>query len=410
MGEGPAGSLGAPGAIRGAKIDWLSFGLQHKDAKGDGGETMTDFVGTASALSQGGFSSATAMNGIDGPALWAVLSVETSGCGYLADKRPKILFERHIFSRLTNGQYDHDDPDISAPTAGGYGASGANQYLRLQAAVQLNRDAALKSASWGLGQIMGENYAAAGYSDVGGMVAAMVASEDAQLGAMASFIKANKMSSHLQTHDWAGFARLYNGPNYASNNYDGLLQHFCARYTSGSPPDLTVRAAQIYLTYRGFNVGAIDGLAGANTVAAVKPFQASIGAQATGTIDAGLLQKLSSAEKPGCRIAIWHPGCYSRAMQATKGFVRPGFRLHGVLDPALAAEEEMWRKYLLSITAWCRAAGKKLPGAIQSCVCSGSMPGWQLVVTLTLMWVGRMECDPLFTDRGLSGVCCASGQ
>jgi hypothetical protein len=253
---------------------------------------MADFVGTALALSQDGFSSATAMNGIDAPALWAVLSVETSGCGYLADKRPKILFERHIFSRLTRGQYDHSHPDISAPTAGGYGASGANQYLRLQTAVQLNRDAALQSASWGLGQIMGENHAAAGYPDAGSMVAAMVASEDAQLGAMASFIKANGMGKHLQTQDWAGFARMYNGPNYASNNYDGLLQHFYARYSTGSPPDLTVRAAQIYLTYRGFNVGAIDGLIGANTVTAVKAFQASIGAAATGTIDAALIQKL----------------------------------------------------------------------------------------------------------------------
>jgi membrane-bound lytic murein transglycosylase B len=55
-----------------------------------------------------------------------------------------------------------------------------------------------------------------------------------------------------------------------------------------------VRAAQIYLTYKGFNVGAIDGVNGANTVTAVKAFQASIGAPATGIADAALLKKLSA--------------------------------------------------------------------------------------------------------------------
>ncbi len=46
------------------------------------------------------------------PELWAVLSVETSGCGYLPDKRPKILFERRVFSRLTGHRFDADDPDM----------------------------------------------------------------------------------------------------------------------------------------------------------------------------------------------------------------------------------------------------------------------------------------------------------
>jgi hypothetical protein len=42
--------------------------------------------------------------------IWAVFSVETSGCGFLTDRRPKILFERHIFSHLTNGRYDAQNP------------------------------------------------------------------------------------------------------------------------------------------------------------------------------------------------------------------------------------------------------------------------------------------------------------
>ena len=182
---------------------------------------------------------------------------------------------------------------MSAPTPGGYGAGGTNQYIRLQAAMQLDADAALKSASWGLGQVMGVNFSTAGFPDVNTMVAAMVASEDAQLKAMATFIQENGIGQYLKNHNWAGFARLYNGPNYAANNYDGLLQQFYSRFVTGAVPNLTVRAAQVYLTFRNFAPGIIDGENGPKTVAAVEAFQTSIGVPVTGVIDALLLQQLS---------------------------------------------------------------------------------------------------------------------
>ena len=254
---------------------------------------MPIFTGPGAPLSAQGFSAATALNGIEGAALWAVLSVETSGCGYLGDRRPKILFERHIFHRLTGGQYDHAAPDVSQPPAGGYGPSGAHQYDRLAVALKLNQSAAMKSASWGLGQVMGENYAAAGFPNVDTMVADMVESEDAQLHGMAAFIKANGLHHALQGHDWTAFARAYNGPDYASHNYDGLLHQFYSRYAAGDMPDLTIRAAQAYLTYRGFNPGAIDGVAGQNTIAAVRAFQQSIHVPVTGKIDTALIQQLA---------------------------------------------------------------------------------------------------------------------
>jgi hypothetical protein len=33
------------------------------------------------------------------PVLWSVVVVETSGCGFLPDRRPRILFERRILVR-----------------------------------------------------------------------------------------------------------------------------------------------------------------------------------------------------------------------------------------------------------------------------------------------------------------------
>lgn len=255
---------------------------------------MADFIGAASALSAGGFSTATARVGADPASLWSVVAVETSGCGFLPDKRPKILFERHVFSTLTGRKYDALNPDVSNPVPGGYGAMGANQYVRLGTAITLDRSAALQSASWGLGQIMGENYEASGFSDIDDMVSAMTASEDNQLAAMAALVHSNGWASLLQNRDWAGFARVYNGKKYAQNNYDGKLQDAYAKYSSGGIPDLRVRAAQIYLTYRGFSPGPIDGINGSATQDAVVAFQTAASLAPTGMIDDLLISQLET--------------------------------------------------------------------------------------------------------------------
>jgi hypothetical protein len=45
----------------------------------------------------------------------AVTQVESGGFGFLADDRPKILFEAHYFHNLTKGKYDKKYPNISYP-------------------------------------------------------------------------------------------------------------------------------------------------------------------------------------------------------------------------------------------------------------------------------------------------------
>ena len=45
--------------------------------------------------------------------LWTVLAVETKGFGFLVDRRPQILFERHIFHKLTQGRHDAGNGDGS---------------------------------------------------------------------------------------------------------------------------------------------------------------------------------------------------------------------------------------------------------------------------------------------------------
>lgn len=224
--------------------------------------------------------------------LWSLLTVETAGCGFDASGRPRILFERHLFSRATQGEFDATHPDISNPQPGGYG-NADDQYARLNSAIALNRAAALTSTSWGIGQILGLNAAQAGFQDVEEMVAAMMASEGRQLYAIAKFLKNGKLDTPLRQRDWAAFAFGYNGPNYAINHYDERLAVAYRNFTVNPMPDLCVRATQILLTYLGYQPGSVDGYAGKATNSALDAF-CSDTKYAPPQIDDALLRELTS--------------------------------------------------------------------------------------------------------------------
>lgn len=158
--------------------------------------------------------------GIDVASIRAVDEVESRGSGFLPDGRVRILFERHKFHAFTKGQFSAEHPDISNPKAGGYGKGGEHQYARFSKAFQLDPDAAMRSASWGRYQIMGFNFKAAGFDNVGQFVDAMKVSEGSQLIAFVNVIKSWGLTGELRNKDWAGFARQYNGAAYKKNKYD----------------------------------------------------------------------------------------------------------------------------------------------------------------------------------------------
>jgi len=221
--------------------------------------------------------------GVSESEIWAVLTVETRGFGFLQDRRPQILFERHIFHKLTEGKHDPGNEDISNTKPGGY-AGGAGEYSRLEKAINLDRDAALQSASWGIGQVMGFNYKIAGYASIDAMTADMVKDENSQLRAMANFIKGNGLAGALQRQNWVSFARGYNGADFKKNEYDTRLAAAHAKYKV-SLPDLALRTAQAALTYLGFDPGPIDGLRGRRTRSALMQFQDKFGLNETGELD-----------------------------------------------------------------------------------------------------------------------------
>lgn len=170
--------------------------------------------------------------GIEFAALKAVIQVEASGQGFLSDGKPKILFEPHIFHRLlTNKNYitirnraKTENPRICYFSWGAYPyGKVSEQHDRLALASTYDRDTALESCSWGLGQVMGFHWQALGYPTLQAFVNAMYKDEAAQVDCMCRFIKVNGLIDELQRKDWAGFARGYNGSGFAKNQYDKKL-------------------------------------------------------------------------------------------------------------------------------------------------------------------------------------------
>jgi hypothetical protein len=180
-----------------------------------------EFCGSAKRFDDKAIEGAAKTIGCAVAAVRAVIDVESRG-GFLPDGRPKILFERHYFSRLTKGAYDSKNPDISNKKWGGY-KGGAAEYDRLLRAIALDREAALQSASWGAFQIMGANYKLAGCKNVEEFVAAMVAGEPEQLNTFVSFVQKTGLDDEMRRLDWVGLARGYNGPAYRANKYDEKL-------------------------------------------------------------------------------------------------------------------------------------------------------------------------------------------
>jgi hypothetical protein len=193
-------------------------------------------------LTSGNFASAAATLKCTVAQIRAVWEVESGG-GWFRDVRaeilaadgpggfidgpdlPKILFEAHVFDRETNGRFRASHPNLSsAKWNRALYVGGQAEWLRLHRAMQLDRRAALRSASVGGAQIMGFNHELAGYSTVEAFWDAMKVSEAEHLKAFATFIQRSSLADELRlisnrSADCVPFARGYNGPGFQTNQY-----------------------------------------------------------------------------------------------------------------------------------------------------------------------------------------------
>lgn len=183
-----------------------------------------EFVGTGERLTEADYLAGAARLSCPVSRIHALVEVETNGRGFDSRRRPRILFERHKFYRNVPASKRQAaiNAGLAASTWGGYGKE-SEQYPKLERAIAIDEDAGLKSCSWGLGQVLGENYSMIGRPSVQAMVEEAKLGEGEQLLHMLDFIEAAGLSDELRAGNWRGVARGYNGAAYAKHNYHGRL-------------------------------------------------------------------------------------------------------------------------------------------------------------------------------------------
>lgn len=171
----------------------------------------------AKAVTADAIDSYAKMLGCTAKQLAAVAKVESSGSGYDAHARPKMLFERHLFHRITNGRWS---PAIfSDPVRGGYET---DSWEKLLAACAHDPDAAFASASWGKFQVLGMHWSPLHYESPYALAHSCVESEARQYELLVRFIDANHLNAALAAlssnpETCRAFARAYNGRDYETN-------------------------------------------------------------------------------------------------------------------------------------------------------------------------------------------------
>lgn len=184
--------------------------------------------------------------GFDPSIAVAVLCVESNGTGFAVDGRMIIRFENHIFydqwgksnpvtfakyfsydssKRWLNHKYRTQESNAWITLHSGSNTQD-KEWDAITFASTLSDDAAFKSASYGLAQIMGFNYKQAGYSSGKEMFEDFKIGIREQVISFFEFVRGGRnMLTALKKNDWSGFASEYNGSGKAAS-YGALISEY----------------------------------------------------------------------------------------------------------------------------------------------------------------------------------------
>lgn len=155
--------------------------------------------------------------GVEPCFITAVADVESAHKGVDAQGRVTVRFEKHVFKRELR------KAGASQALVHAADALSGVRWETVQVAQAMHPEAALKATSFGLFQIMGFNYALAGFQCVEDFVAAQQENATQQLSSFCRFAKETGLIPCMRKLDFTSFARRYNGPAYAKNAYDTKL-------------------------------------------------------------------------------------------------------------------------------------------------------------------------------------------
>jgi peptidoglycan hydrolase-like protein with peptidoglycan-binding domain len=223
------GSFGAK--TKEAVIEYQkSIGVTADGIVGPG--TWSKIISSRTTITDKDYDELASLLGINSASLKAVRKVESGKAPFLPSGYPTLLFEAHIFYKylLSIGKKDpknfikaHSNI-LSRVWNKALYKGGEKEVLRLDEAWNISPTTALYSASFGAFQICGFNWKSCGCSSVNEFVGKMWLGEKQQLEIMGEFLKNAGLVKYLKALNWAGFAKAYNGPEYAKNSYDSRLK------------------------------------------------------------------------------------------------------------------------------------------------------------------------------------------
>lgn len=237
--------------------------------------------------------------------LMAVIEVESAGRAFWTIKGkqlPPMRPEGHYFYRLLDGDKRQRAvseglawPKYSPELAPRTWTASYEVFARME---KVDKDVAIMSCSWGLGQVMGSDFSKLGYPNAVAFYDAQM-TLDGQIDTMLRYIRANRGMSKKLTNggttaeSWRPFAHAYNGPAYARLGYHEKMARAFRKYSNaaaglGLPraeiiddsdqiKDIQKRLAKI-----GYWKNAVDGLDTPNLRAQIKKFQQTNGLAADG--------------------------------------------------------------------------------------------------------------------------------
>lgn len=278
---------------------------------------LNDFKGRAKALDAFDIPELAYRIDVTEDHLQAFLNVESRSTGFDREGRPIILNEPHVFYRNLTGAAR--DKAVKAGLA--YAKWGTKPYPKTQSerydwlkrAMQIDKEAALKSVSMGSTQVLGENYSMVGFNSAEEMMLAFMDDEENHVEAMVKFILATGIADDMKAGRWETVARVYNGPGYKKNDYHNKMAREFAKLrgiadTDWQPDEaeepameLTadlLKTVQRRLGELGYKeVGWADGAWGTKTRAGVLAFRADNGLPIVPQIDETMMAALMLAPK-----------------------------------------------------------------------------------------------------------------
>lgn len=167
---------------------------------------------------------------IDVNVLGAFILVESSGSGF-SNGKVKIRLENHHFIKYSSSDYKDKYFTYGNPTYTGHKyrknvkdswitchTSQTQENDAFNFAKTLNENAAYMSISMGLGQIMGFNHSACGFTSAKAMYTAFAKGEAEQIKGMIMFIASNsKLLTACRDKNYRKIAEYYNGSGNVSD-------------------------------------------------------------------------------------------------------------------------------------------------------------------------------------------------